>query len=210
MSLGVGKLNDDRLSQALLNFLQEGIRFAFEGDAKGEDDLVLGSRLPFLMLLMKYSTWVKKNKSHLEVLKGVIFAKESALREHPEFDEVHEDDMRCILEFKASLGVASPKHLGAQSPQTDDEASIEHTSRSPVTTPMSSVASSARRRVPSTAGSKRSRLSVQSNLSPLPESPEDTVENVNESPSPQKRRRSSRYPRDDSPIEEEASESESE
>ena len=117
MSLGVGKLNDSRLAQALVNFMQEGIRFSFEGDSNVDDDLVLGSRLPFLMILSKYSTWMKKSRENREILAGALFAKETELRSHPEFDEVHEDDLRCILEFKQSLGIAITKPTERQSTQ---------------------------------------------------------------------------------------------
>ena len=53
MSLGVGKLSDKKLASALIGFVQEGVRFAFHGDKVGEDELVLGSRLPFLLIMSK-------------------------------------------------------------------------------------------------------------------------------------------------------------
>lgn len=52
-SLGVGKLSDPNLSRALSSFMEEGVRFAFEGNGKEDDDLILGSRLPFLLVLSK-------------------------------------------------------------------------------------------------------------------------------------------------------------
>jgi hypothetical protein len=33
--------------------MEEGVRFAFEGNGKEDDDLILGSRLPFLLVLRK-------------------------------------------------------------------------------------------------------------------------------------------------------------
>eukprot|EP00934_Nitzschia_sp_Nitz4_P000537 Nitzschia sp. Nitz4//scaffold50_size126154//44740//48960//NITZ4_003680-RA/size126154-augustus-gene-0.125-mRNA-1//-1//CDS//3329553683//537//frame0 len=142
MTLGVGKLRDERLSQALLNFLQEGVRFAFEGDSNMEDNLILGSRLPFLMLISKYSNWVKRNKNDLKILDDAISSRELALRNHPEFNDVHEDDIRCLADFKKSLGLSQPVLLSAS---TVDEASVD---QPVIGTPTSSVASTANRRVP--------------------------------------------------------------
>lgn len=191
MTLGVGTISDNRLSQALLNFMQEGIRFSFEGDANVEDDLLLGTRLPFLTILSKYSTWIRKNKAYCEVLGRLLYAKESALRSHPDFDEVHEDDLRCIRDFQESLGLTESKmrRLSQELPTTQDD-SHDGTGLRASATPGSSGRSIGSRRPLSATGSQRSRVSVQSNLSPLMESPEDReIEPGNESPSPQKRRR---------------------
>lgn len=191
MTLGVGTISDNRLSQALLNFMQEGIRFSFEGDANVDDDLLLGTRLPFLTILSKYSTWIRKNKSYCEVLGHLLFAKESALRSHPDFDEVHEDDLRCIRDFQESLGLTASKmrRLSQELPKTLD-VSHDGTVVRTTATPGSTARSIGSRRPLSAAGSQRSGLSVQSNLSPLMESPEDRETDAgNDSPSPQKRRR---------------------
>ena len=53
MMLGVGKIKDKKLSQKMLGFMQEGVRYAFEGDSGTESDFVLGSCLPFLLILSK-------------------------------------------------------------------------------------------------------------------------------------------------------------
>ena len=191
MSLGVGKLNDARLSQALVNFMQEGVRYAFEGDRNDHDNLFLGSRLPFLRVLSKYATWIKKNKSHREILADVLISKEGTLRAHPEFDEVHEDDMRCITEFQEALGMTIPNKKRMLS--RDSDGSVDRDARRSAGTPGSSAPSTGSRRALSVAGSQRSRVSVQSNLSPLIESPGDREaeeeEEEDTSPSPQKRRR---------------------
>ncbi len=191
MSLGVGKITDARLSQALLNFMQEGIRFAFEGDSNVEDDLLLGTRLPFLLVLSKYASWIKKNKIHREHICDYLFTKEAALRSHPDFDEVHEDDLRCIREFQAILGLSVPKrqHASQDLSQTYEDSSVGRVSRT-TATPASTARSTGSRRPMSAAGSQQSRVSLQSNLSPLIESPEDReLEEEEHSPSPQKRRR---------------------
>lgn len=51
-SLGVGKISDQNLANALLGFVREGIRFAFSLH-ENQDDLFLGARLPFLRILSK-------------------------------------------------------------------------------------------------------------------------------------------------------------
>mmetsp|Transcript_4445 Transcript_4445/g.12822 ORF Transcript_4445/g.12822 Transcript_4445/m.12822 type:complete len:1392 (+) Transcript_4445:134-4309(+) len=191
MSLGVSKLTDSRLSQALLNFMQEGIRFAFEGDTSGVDDLVLGSRLPFLLLLTKYSNWIKKEKGHRRTLAAVLLEKEASLRAHPDFVEVHEDDYRCIRTFQEAFGIAAPKRRQSQHSRDDSSSIGHHSNHSATETPASGAPSTGSRRPHSAAGSQRSaRMSIQSNLSPLRESPEDREDSVDSgSPSPQKRRR---------------------
>ena len=181
MTLGVGKLTDARLSQALLNFMQEGIRFAFEGDVSRQDDLVLGSRLPFLLILLKYSSWIKKNRNHREHLATVLFDKEAALRAHAEFDEVHHDDLQCIRDFQEALAISVP----LQRRSTDDSSTAGRASRTPSSTPGSMARTVGSRGLMSAASSQRSKVSVQSNLSPLVESPD----HEDSSPSPQKRRR---------------------
>ena len=202
MTLGVGKISDTRLSQALLNFMQEGIRYAFDGDANQSDDLVLGSRLPFLQILSKYSTWIKKNNSHRRTLGEFILAKEDALRAHPEFNEVHPDDLAHITHFQDAIGVAEPRRRRV-SPEKQEDMSVGRGSHR--STPGSAPPSAGSRRQMSVASSsQRSRVSVQSNLSPLLESPEDRDSS---SPSPQKRRRltGSLPELDESRIEEENS-----
>lgn len=201
MTLGVGKLNDIRLSQAIVNFMQEGIRFAFDGDSNEQDDLVLGSRLPFLRVLGKYAMWIKRNKNHREVLTDFVISKEAALRTHPEFDEVHEDDLRCIVDFQEALGLTIPKkrRVSHEASQVEGDTSVGRESvRSGGGTPGSGVASGGSRRALSAAGSQRSRLSAQSSsLSPLVESPKgekqdgggDNSSSSSSSVSPQKRRR---------------------
>jgi len=212
MTLGVGKLTDARISQALFNFMQEGIRFAFEGDVSGQDDLVLGSRLPFLLILLKYGSWIKKNKVYRENLATLLFDKETALRVHPEFDEVHQDDLQCIRDFQEALSISVPqkRRVQLETPTSlRDPSGEERTYRTPDDTPNSTAQTTSSRGALSAASSRRSRVSVQSNLSPLVESPEDNSDTS--SPSPQKRRRltSSLPVVDETFISEEGHESES-
>lgn len=208
MTLGVGKLNDARLSQALANFMQEGIRYAFEGDATLQDNFVLGSPLPFLRILTKYANWMKKSKTHRATLVDFLMSKEAALRAHPEFDEVHEDDLQCITDFQEALGIKIQRRRRV-SQEPHDDASVEKSTGRSAGTPGSGAASAGSRRALSVAGSHRSRVSVQSNLSPLLESPEDRDEDAADDVSPQKRRRLTKSLGDlnESRIDEEGSDS---
>jgi hypothetical protein len=101
--------------------------------------------------------------------------KESELRSHSDFNEIHEDDLEVLASFKESLGI---KRV-AESSYYDEETTIA--TRTTIATPSPS---SSRRRG-STVGSRRSMQSNMSNLSPLEEG--DSQEE--ESPTPQKQRR---------------------
>lgn len=190
MTLGVGKLSDASLKKSLLGFMKEGVRYAFDGNEKEEDDLVLGSRLPFLNLLAKYSIWVKKEKSQLEQLTDYLLHKESELHHHPEYDEVHEDDLRALDELKRSLGISKRVSYAREATSTGAD---DYESAMATPSPSTAASANSSRRRSSTIGSQRSRLSVQSNLSPLYEEEisrdEDDREDSDNSPTPQKRRR---------------------
>jgi hypothetical protein len=195
--LGVGRITDKKLSRALLGFLQEGVRFAFHGDKGEEDELVLGSRLPFLLILCKYSTWIKKDKQQIATMRENLNVNEEEMRRSSEYDDVHEDDLAALARFRESLGIKvtrfSMQNSVMGSPNTQGDYSVEddQTDGGATATPSPGGGStvSGRRRI-STAGSHMSRMSAQSSLSPLPE--EDAVgedSNEDEEDSPPKRRR---------------------
>ena len=56
-TLGVaGRLANDSLKKSIFGFVREGIRYSFDGsenNKQDEDDLVIGSRLAFLLILSK-------------------------------------------------------------------------------------------------------------------------------------------------------------
>ena len=56
-TLGVaGRLANDSLKKSIYGFAREGIRYSFDGsdnNKQDEDDLVVGSRLSFLLILSK-------------------------------------------------------------------------------------------------------------------------------------------------------------
>eukprot|EP00586_Coscinodiscus_wailesii_P000063 CAMPEP_0172480390 /NCGR_PEP_ID=MMETSP1066-20121228/5488_1 /TAXON_ID=671091 /ORGANISM="Coscinodiscus wailesii, Strain CCMP2513" /LENGTH=1957 /DNA_ID=CAMNT_0013241639 /DNA_START=101 /DNA_END=5974 /DNA_ORIENTATION=+ len=114
-TLGVGKL-EKTLAGGLVGFVREGIRYAFltdTGEGDGESVLVLGSRLSFLNVLVKYVTFLKKNKSHRNTLKRELDEKESELRAHPDFGEVHEDDLAALSQFRQQLGLKAYRETEA-------------------------------------------------------------------------------------------------
>jgi len=102
-SLGVGKLSVPNLAPALLAFMLEGIRFSF--DTSDEDELMIGSRLSFLRVLGKYVNWVRRNKNYKNIIQDSLDEQENALRQHPEFQDVHQDDLDVLTYFRVSLGM---------------------------------------------------------------------------------------------------------
>lgn len=195
-TLGVaGRISNGSLKKSIFGFMREGIRYAFDGieGNQQDDDLMVGSRLAFLSILSKYSVWVKKERGHLDQLSDYLIEKESELRHHPEVNEVHEDDLSTLADFKRSLGI---KRVPEISYETDDGISHADDHSYSMATPTTAASGgSSRRRMSSAASrgsrsSRRSGISVQSELSPLYE--EDTrVEDdeTESSPTPQKRRR---------------------
>ncbi|KAL3912367.1 MAG: hypothetical protein SGARI_001195, partial [Bacillariaceae sp.] len=152
-SLGVAQLGKD-YKRCFLSFMKEGTRFAFE-----EDDM--------------YSLG---EQDDLEELTDFVLSKESELRSHSEFSEVHEDDLEKLREFKESLGIKRAAEISYY----DEETTIA--TRTTIATPSPS---SSRKR---TAASS-SRRSVQSNVSNLSPLEEGDSHDEDESPTPQKRRR---------------------
>ncbi|KAG7357038.1 hypothetical protein IV203_001726 [Nitzschia inconspicua] len=170
-TLGVVKLKDD-IKRSFVSFMKEGVRFSFEED----DVYTLGVRLPFLSILMKYSSWLKKEKEDLEEVKEYLQSKESMLRSHSDFNEIHDDDLEALTSFKESLGIKT----ASESSYYDDETTIATRTTAATPSPSSS------RRRSSTVGSRRSVQSNLSNLSPLEEGDSREEE---DSPTPQKKRR---------------------
>lgn len=119
---------------------------------------------------------MKKERDDLEVLTDFLLAKESELRSHADFGEVHDDDMKSLALFKESLGIKRT----AESSYYDEETTIA--TRTTIATPSPSSS-----RNKTLAGS--SRRSVQSNVSNLSPLEEGDSQDEDESPTPQKRRR---------------------
>jgi len=109
-TLGVfGRLSNKKLGPALNGFVREGVRFGFSNlDSSGEDSLVLGSRLSFLLLLSKYASWAKKDRKHKAEIQEYVDGLEMEMRDHEEYDEVHVDDLESLATFR---DIVALKHL---------------------------------------------------------------------------------------------------
>jgi len=194
-TLGVaGRISNESLKKSIFGFMREGIRYAFDGIENNlqDDDLVVGSRLAFLSILSKYSMWIKKQKGHLEQLSDYLIAKESELRHHPEFEEVHEDDLNTLADFKKTLGIKRVAEISYDSDDGAPTADDRSYSMATANTLTSGGSSRARPSSAASRSSRRSGISVQSELSPLYEEDDDTKigEDDDElSSTPQKRRR---------------------
>lgn len=148
--------------------------------ANGEDTLVLGSRLSFLLLLSKYSNWVKKNKQSKSQLQTYIDQLELEMRNDNDFDDVHEDDLEALQKYRQSVGLKMlPKMSSAVSVASSrasiardgDDESMDSVSDLDAT-PSTIGRSSAGR--PSSTSTHKSRSSL--NVSSLPILPEGEQE----------------------------------
>ena len=140
--------------------------------------MVLGSRLSFLLLLSKYSSWVKKNKKSKAEIQEYIDQLELGMRNHEEFEDVHEDDLDALQKYRQSVGLKNLPRISSSAsvassqvsrkkdtPIRDDESmdSVSDLGATP-----SSLARSAGR--PSSTSTRKSRSSL--NISSLPTLPE--------------------------------------
>jgi hypothetical protein len=170
-SLGVGKLSDKNLVPALLGFVREGVRFAFSTKEPGdEEELPLGSRLSFLLILSKYLNWIRRDREHLDILRQDLDRKESELREDADFAEVYSDDLEALKSFRSVAGLS-------EFTETDDASTHYDFQESEMA---GSATASLRRRM-SGASSIRSKMSsTQASLSPLYEEDADGEERDHE------------------------------
>lgn len=136
--------------------------------------------------LFRYISWIRRNKDHQKEVWLDLNEREAELREHPAFEEAHEDDLAAIGAFRKALGVkddevddASPRSVAHSERIGSDDSLGEDTSARNVgmsPSPSSELTSNFRRRLSrgSSVGSVRSMLSsAQHSLSPLPEEEDD-------------------------------------
>lgn len=142
-SLGVRKISNEQLvGPILLGFVREGIRFSFSES----EDFMLGTRLSFLSIMIKYAHWIKKNKDDQRVIGDFLYEKEMELRSHRDFQEVHEDDLLALLDFRKAIGLGESTVLHADVSTVGDGASLYSGARTPhsmgySTTPGTAMAS---------------------------------------------------------------------
>jgi len=63
-------------------------------------------------LLSKYAHWMKSSDLN-EVLATDMEDKELKLKNHPEFDEVHEDDLAVLANFRIAIGLKASVIVGS-------------------------------------------------------------------------------------------------
>jgi hypothetical protein len=127
-SLGVRKLSNEQLvGPILLGFIREGIRFSFSES----EDFMLGTRLSFLSIIIKYAHWIKKNKEDQGVIGEFLYEKELELRGHHDFQEVHEDDLLALLDFRKAIGLGESTVLNADLSTVGDGTSTYSGARTP-------------------------------------------------------------------------------
>jgi len=128
-------LSDEALSTAFAGFMKEGIRFSFSDS----EEFMLGSRLSFLSIFIKYVPWVKVDSKHTKAISGYLNEKEMDLRTNEEFHDVHEDDIAALEEFRNALGLGASKILAADASTLDEDRSLQSTA-----TPRSAVTPNSR------------------------------------------------------------------
>jgi len=77
-----------------------------------------------LSVLSKYAHWMKKNSEHRHSLSQDLYERESSLKGDDEFDEVHEDDLIALAEFRVSLGL-KPSDILTSSRSVSEELSTQ-------------------------------------------------------------------------------------
>ena len=117
-SLGVGKLHDKDMSNAVFGLVKEGVRFAFSSDEPGYQSLEVGEFLPFLSLVAKYTNWVRNSidRDHFDSLRTLVDRKEAELREDPDYSEIPVSDLEHLKKFRISAGMSKFQY--------DDDASL--------------------------------------------------------------------------------------
>jgi cohesin complex subunit SA-1/2 len=188
------RLTDNALATALVGFVKEGIRFSFSNS----EEFMLGSRLSFLSILVSYAKHVKMNPDHKRIISEYIDEREMDLRSHDDFEEVHEDDLAALAEFRKALGLEESTIMRADASTTEHDLSFKGSmSQRSAVTPNSradSTSSAGRSRsssvkdtsmlTPATSAARKSRVSsagsirsimssVQGSLSPLYEEGHD-------------------------------------
>lgn len=188
-SLGVSRMGGGRLQLALFGFVQEGMRFAFssEDHETDDDDCLVGSRLSFLNLLIKYLGGIKRQKTQMKTLKDEFLEKETEIRTKPKWTEIRDEDLSALNRFRKAIGfrgevkkqtrMVTPSKTGRSYVDDDDDDSRSQVSRGGKISRLSM------------ASSVSSMRSKRSNLSPLVEdSDAEEHAETEESPEPVKKK----------------------
>jgi len=116
-------LSGEDLSTAFRGFMKEAIRFSFSDS----EEFMLGSRLSFLSIIVKYVPWVKIDSAFTRIIRDYIDEQERELRRHEEFQDVHEDDFAALKEFRKVLGLGESKILADDTSTLDEDQTLQST-----------------------------------------------------------------------------------
>jgi len=135
----------------------------------------LFSFLELLRCVQRYSNWIKNNKSAVKVLEKDLEQRERDLQAHEEFDQVRNEDIDALKEFREAFGL-KPLDLSNDDSSEESEPMEEDTGNNKAVTPEpSSLWARSRNNTVAVKGSGsigtnslRSRISSNpSTLSPL-------------------------------------------
>lgn len=187
-TLGVfGRFSSAKLGPALHGFIREGIRFSFSNlDDNGEDTLVLGSRLSFLLLLSKYASWAKKDRKHKAEIQEYVDGLEAEMMNHAEFEEVHADDLESLATFRQTVGLKplQPVNSGASVASARSGVSVASARSGASVASVRSGVSVASARSGASAASARSGASAASGFSHHDVDGDESLDSLSELPSP--------------------------
>ena len=148
----------------------------------------------------RYATWIKKDDEHRRIVHLDLDEAEEALKEHPDYNEVPEEDKALILSFRNALG---PKKKTRE--ETSPRSVTDDDSRNSMGDDYSDDGDSVTKASINTGGSRRRRsqggasvASVRSKLSSAPgslsplyeedASVEDSPDDEGSEPRPKRRR----------------------
>ncbi|GAX23736.1 cohesin complex subunit SA-1/2 [Fistulifera solaris] len=106
-SLGKAKLSKTMIL-ALRGFFRAGVEYAFLAeDPFNEGEEVVGMRLAFLRIIAKYLSHIKGDSDGKKRLLHDLNAREEELRQHPDFDQILDEDREALSAFRKAAGFKS-------------------------------------------------------------------------------------------------------
>ncbi len=82
----------------------------------------------------RYAHWIKRSSEYKRVISEDLHEKEYNLKMDEDFEEVHEDDVKALFEFRAAIGLGPSPVLSAEASTVDDATSIRSGASGSVTT----------------------------------------------------------------------------
>lgn len=158
-------------------------------------------QLLFCSVFDRYASWIRKNKEQKDVLRLDLEDAEAELREHEDFHEVHEDDLKALASFRNALGIKETSRQSSSPRSVTDDSDRnsvgdDYSDEGESVTKASVGTNRSRQYGGASVGSVRSKLSsVPGSLSPLYEedaSEEESPEDEDAPPPSAKRRKGKR------------------